>query len=151
MLATKLQTSSTVQLEISSCNLGLSESALLETFVPVGLLDDGVFVLGLFTGGAAEDKSSGDDVSCRLAFFRRFCSSASLAVLTIASRVCVVDMSISGWNMGAVEKELRMDEKSCFLAASSLDGVDMFGKVGKVVDLNLGSKGGGKPFRATLK
>ena len=68
MLDTKLQTSSTVQLDTSSCSLGLSDCARFDRVL--GLLDDDVFIRALFKGGAAAaDRSKGDDASCRFTLF----------------------------------------------------------------------------------
>lgn len=72
----KLDTSSTVQLEISSCSLGLSLSDLLGTggrLLQFGLLlVDGVLILGLFGGTAAAERSRGEDDSGLLTFFSKF-------------------------------------------------------------------------------
>lgn len=151
--ATKLQTSSTVQLETSSCNLGLSDSALfIITFPPLNV-PRGVFVLGLFMGGAAAERSKGDEGSCLFVFFSNACNSASLAVLTIARRVWVVDISIRGGNIAVEAKGFKIEEKSGFFVSSLLlEGVGRFGTIlGKGVDLKRGSKGGGNPFLAALK
>lgn len=65
----------------------------------------------------------------------------------------MVDISIRGGNMGVLAKGLSMEEKSGgFLFVSSLLGVgrlDM--RLGKLVGLKRGSRGGRNPFRAALK
>lgn len=70
----KFHTSSTVQFEISSCNLGLSLSDLFGVVAvgpPGGLLPTGVFVRGLFVGGAAAERSSGEEESGRFTFLSK--------------------------------------------------------------------------------
>lgn len=149
ILDTKLQTSSTVQEAISlSWGRGLS----LSEFFP--LL--GVLTRGLFIGGPAADKSRGEETSpwFRLivpvaALFSNPWISTSFAVRTIASKVCVVDMSMSGGNIGFGANGFRIFGKSGFFWASSL----LFGiRVGKVgFGLNRGSKAGEKPLRDVPK
>lgn len=104
MLDTKLHTSSTDQFDMSSCNnLGLSDKSLLATHIELLLPIDDDFVLNFFAGGGAPaDKSKGEELSCRLTFFNNPCNSASFAVRTIASNVCVDDMSINGGNIDVV-------------------------------------------------
>lgn len=123
MLATKLHTSSTVQLDRSSWSRGLSDSARFGVAVAPGLAVEGLFIRVLFNGGAAAERSRGDERSVRLAFFSKLCSSASFAVRTIARRVLLEDMSIRGWNIGFANG-LRSEVKSGgFLFVSSLVGV----------------------------
>lgn len=113
---------------------------------------DVVFVRARLAGGAAADRSNGDDVSCRLTFFSNPCSSDSLAVLIIARRACVDDMSIKGGRIALAGNGGNIAEKSGFLLFSSLDVVGRFCMIlVKVVGLNLGSKGGGNPFLTAVK
>lgn len=112
--------------------------------------------MGLLAGGAAADKSSGEEESCLLTVLSKPCNSVSLAVLIIASRACVADMSIKGGRIGEfVANGCRIVEKSGFLLlvldGSSLDVVGMLGMIGNVVGLKRGSSGGGKPFLTAVK
>lgn len=148
----KLQTSSTVQLEMSSCSFGLSLPALFGiAMLALGLLADGVFTLGRFVGGAAADKSNGEDVSCLLTFLSRLWISASFAVRTMAISVCVVDMSIIGGNIEAPMNGFREARSGFFVSEFLDDGGVRVGSRGKAAGLNRGSKGGGNPFLAALK
>lgn len=68
----KLQTSSTVQLDISSCNFGLSLSDLLGPEAILGLLlVEEVLILGLLEVKAAAERSSGEEDSGLLTFFNK--------------------------------------------------------------------------------
>lgn len=145
-------------MDTSSCNRGLSDSARFGSEVTTpspGLPADGVFILGRFSCGAAADRSNGDETSVLFAFFNKPWSSASFAVRTIARSVCVVDMSISGGNMGVLANGFSIEEKSggFFVVVSSLlVGLGRVGsRLGNVLVLKRGSKGGGKPFLAALK
>lgn len=157
ILDTKLHTSSTDQFDTSSCdNLGLSDWSLLlfVTHNEFGVIV-AIFVLRIFLiGGAPADKSNGDELSCFLILFNKLCNSASFAVRTIASNVCVDDMSISGENIGDVDVVIWfiIDVKSDFLLfVSSLfcDG-NVGSKFGNVA-LKRGSIDGGKPFLVPKK
>lgn len=146
---TKLQTSSTVQLEMSSRVISCGRGLSLSEFLP--LL--GVLTLGLFIGVVvAADKSRGEEMSCGRfpACFSKVCISASFAVLTICNKVCVDDMSMRGGNIGLAANGFRIFGKSGFLVApSSFDAGKRFDMAGLVLK-RLGSKGG-KPLRATPK
>lgn len=85
------------------------------------------------------------------------CSSASLAVLTIARRVWVVDISIRGGKIAAPVTPTKglSTEKSVFLLLDSFSlfcGAAREGRrPGKEDGLKRGSRGGGNPFLAALK